>query len=99
MARQLGTFNLSSNLEPQVAAPLDSRLVVEYKTDLTDPSAFPYCYEGMAVSVKSEKRMYMLSGSDPTVLTNWTDMGPMPDHEEMSFNEIKDIWDQVFNQS
>lgn len=99
MARQLGTFNLSSNLEPQVAAPLDSRLVVEYKTDLTDSSTFPYCYEGMTVSVKSEKRMYMLSGSDPTILTNWTDMGPMPDHEEMSFNEIKDIWDQVFNQS
>lgn len=99
MARQLGTLNLSSNMEPRVAAPLDSRLVCEFKTDLTNPNEFPYCYEGMMVSVKSEKRLYMLSGSDPTVVTNWTDMGPMPEHEEMTFNEIKDIWDQVFNKS
>lgn len=99
MARPKGTLQLSSNIEPRMAAPLDSRIVCEYKADLINPQSFPYCYEGMSVSVKSEKRMYMLIGSDPTVLANWVDMGPSPVTEEMTFDEIKDIWDQVFNRS
>ena len=97
MARPQGTLAMSSNLEPRMAAPLDSRTVCEYKNDLTNPASFPYFYEGMEVVVKSEGRKYMLRGNDPTVLANWTDMGPAPTTEEMSFDEIKDIWDLVFN--
>lgn len=97
MARQKGTLQLGSNIEPRMAAPLDARTVVEYKTDLTNPSSYPYCYKGMVVSVKNEGRQYMLNGDDPTVMSNWIDAGAAPDMEEMSLSEIKDIWDVVFN--
>jgi len=98
MARSKGTLALSSNIEPRMAAPLDARLVCEFKNELTSPVSLPYTYRGMRVSVTSEGRIYMLNADDPTDINNWIDVGSSADQEEMSFDDIKTIWDQVFNQ-
>lgn len=75
MARSKGTLGLSSNIEPSMNAPLDARTVVNTLADLTASASFPYFYEGMLVSVKSERKAYQLIGNDPTVLENWQEIG------------------------
>lgn len=97
MSRQNGTLRMSSNIEPRVSAPLDARAVCDVKADLTTPSAFPYYYVGMRVSVKAEQSLYMLIGSDPTDINNWKKVDDSSSGKEMTFDEIKELWDQVFN--
>lgn len=75
MSRKQGTLKLSSNIEPLAASPLDARTVVPTLADLTASGAFPYPYVGMIVSVQSEGKAYILTGSDPTVSANWTEIG------------------------
>ena len=75
MARQKGTFNLGSNIENLASAPLDARMLVKTKTELTDANSFPYFYQGMIVSVQSENKVYYLIGNDPTTLNNWKELG------------------------
>lgn len=75
MSRQQGTFSTNGTIEPKVDAPLDSRLQVKTKADLTTPGNFPYRYKGMIVSVVSEQKAYMLIGDDPTFNVNWKVMG------------------------
>ena len=36
MARNIGSLSIASNLEVQVAAPLDARTIVNLKSDLTN---------------------------------------------------------------
>lgn len=75
MARIKGTFEMSSNVEPRLAAPFDARTVVPTKADLTDPTNFQFSYVGMIVSVQSEGVAYMLTADDPTALGNWKMVG------------------------
>ena len=75
MARQKGTFTLSSNIENNAAAPLDARMLVKSMTELTDANSFPYFYKGMIVSVQNENKVYHLIGNDPTVISNWEELG------------------------
>lgn len=74
MARTRGTFTLGANIELEADAPLDARLLVAQKTDLTAEGSFPYKYVGMIVSVASEQKAYMLTGADPTTAANWKDV-------------------------
>lgn len=75
MSRKQGTLELSSNIEPTAAAPLDARTVVPTLADLTASGAFPYPYVGMIVSVQATGKVYTLTASDPTVLANWKELG------------------------
>lgn len=60
MSRYRGVFNQSSNYEPLIAAPLDARMVVEFKSDLTNPttwtiaSSTPYLFSGLLVCVTND---------------------------------------------
>lgn len=75
MSRQQGTFKMNGTIEPRIDAPLDARLQVKTKADLTANGSFPYRYRGMIVSVESEDKAYMLIGADPTFSTNWKPIG------------------------
>ena len=71
MARPEGTLKLTSNIEPQVGAPLDARTIVPTVADLTLAASFPYSYVGMIVSVQATGDVYILKAKPTTVETNW----------------------------
>lgn len=71
MARPEGTLKLSSNIEPQVGAPLDARAIVGTVADLTVAGNFPYSYVGMIVSVQATGDVYILKAKPTTVENNW----------------------------
>ena len=75
MARSKGSANFSGSLEVLAGAPLDARLVVSTKTDLTNSGSYPYKYIGMVVSVQDEQSIYMLVGNDSTNISNWKELG------------------------
>jgi len=75
MARKKGSANFAGSLEVLAGAPIDARLVVDAKTDLTASGTFDYHYQGMPVWVKAEGKMYVLNGSDPTIASNWVEIG------------------------
>lgn len=79
MSRIQGTLKLSSNIEPQVAAPLDARTVVDTKSELTAAGNYDYCYVGMMVAVKDEGNVYILKAKPATVLTNWASVASSGD--------------------
>ena len=75
MSRYRGVFNQSSNYEPLIAAPLDARMVVEFKSDLTNPttwtiaSSTPYLFSGLLVCVTNDldaslNGLYILINAD-----------------------------------
>lgn len=72
MARSKGSANFSGSLEVLAGAPIDARLVVNTKADLTANGSYPYSYVGMIVSVKDEGKAYILTAADPTLATNWS---------------------------
>lgn len=71
MARPEGTLKLSSNIEPQVGAPLDARAIVPTVADLTLAASFPYSYVGMIVSVQATGDVYILKAKPTTTEDNW----------------------------
>lgn len=71
MARPEGTLKLSSNIEPQVGAPLDARAIVGTVADLTVAGNFTYSYVGMIVSVQATGDVYILKAKPTTVEDNW----------------------------
>lgn len=75
MGKSIGSANLAASLNVLAGAPLDSRLVVDELSDLTASGTFDYFYEGMPVYVKSETKIYILIGSDPTESANWKEQG------------------------
>jgi len=60
MSRARGTFNISSNLEPHIKAPLDARQVVDTVAKLIDPSTWldkngnVWLYNGVIVGVAND---------------------------------------------
>ena len=75
MARVKGTANFSGTIEPLAGGALDAREVVQTKADLTASGSFPYPYIGMETYVVAENKKYRLVGADPTVLSNWEEVG------------------------
>ena len=75
MARQLGSISLPNNIEVLASAPLDARAVVNTKADLTNVASFDYYYVGMITSVKDEGKAYILTDNDPTLASNWNELG------------------------
>ena len=71
MARAKGTLKLSSNVEPQVGAPLDARSIVPTEADLYAAGSFDYSYVGMIVSVQATGDVYILKAKPTTVEGNW----------------------------
>ena len=71
MARQKGTFDLNSNIEPNISAPLDSRSIVPTLEDLTNNN-FDYAYVGMMVVVQDTKDLYVLKDIPPQYILNKT---------------------------
>ena len=77
MARTTGTFDFSANFEVNKTAPLDARLTVEDKSELT---GLPFAYIGMVVAVTSDSTatnngVYVLDDTDGTTLSNWKLVG------------------------
>ena len=71
MLRRKGSLNLSSNIEPSMAAPLDARTIADSVEDLTTNGSFPFAYVGMKVFIKATKETYELIDLDPTKLSSW----------------------------
>lgn len=89
MSRAKGSANFSGTLEVKAGAPLDARLVVPTKADLTAANTFPYKYVGMIVSVQSEGKAYMLKANDPTKEDSWKPVGEGGDIEPMTPEELE----------
>lgn len=87
MARRRGTYTLSSNIELEAGAPLDSRDIVQTKADLTNGS-FPYAYVGMETYVISEGKKYRFIGEDPTDIEDWEEVGS--GSSDLEFIEISE---------
>lgn len=70
MARILGDFNFSNNLEIKANKPLDARIVVDSLVDLTTEATWKdgkniFLYDGIVVSVLENHSLYMLKGFHP----------------------------------
>lgn len=74
MARQKGANNFAGTLEPLAGGPLDARMTVPAKSDLTLSGNFPYPYVGMPVTVQSEGKLYILMDMDYTDIDNWKEI-------------------------
>lgn len=70
--RTIGDFNFAINFEPTSQKILDSRLKVSTKDDLTTAYPNNNYYPKMVVTVEDENALYMLTGDDPTDISNWT---------------------------
>ena len=86
MSRNKGLVTISNNFEPTIAQPLDSRLVANTVSDLTDTSYWQsgdlntYLYEGIAVAVWNDNNpvnngVYILKDSDYLSIDNWIKVG------------------------
>ena len=93
MARNQGSARIAASLEVEAGAPLDARLVVPLKTDLTSVGTYPYKYKGMIVSVQEEGKAYMLIGTDPTDADNWKPVGSGEggDAEPLTPEELEEL--------
>jgi len=86
MSRTKGLAAFSANFEPQMASPLDARMLVDAVADLTLEATWqaadgtPYAYRGMIVSVCSDSDpaangLYILKELPLTVDSNWEFLG------------------------
>jgi hypothetical protein len=103
MSRNKGTFNFSGNFEGNVRGPIDAKMIVSLKSDLTDTSTWynvgnEWTYVGMPVSVSSDPTtnnngIYVLNGSDYTNINNWVKLSKTPDasiNSLFAYNVIQD---------
>lgn len=74
MSRNKGTAIFAVNFEPTGQSPLDARLVVSLKSDLTNATTYAdnNIYNGMVVSVLEDNSLWMLTNmSAVTSLASW----------------------------
>lgn len=74
MSRNKGTAIFAVNFEPTGQSPLDARLVVSLKSDLTNSATYAdnNIYNGMVVSVLEDDSLWMLTNmSAVTSLASW----------------------------
>ena len=107
MGREKGTLNISANFEPQIAAPFDSRIVVDTYADLTAEDTFistdgnNYAYAGMLVSVVADadsnnNGVYLLKALPTTSIENWAGVGKgitgaTPEYDDLAEYKVGDI--------
>jgi hypothetical protein len=95
MTREKGVASFSANFEAQKSAPIDARMIVDTKSDLTTSSVWeandgsPYAYKGMIVCVHSDETeenngIYRLKDLPVTDGDNW---------EKLGASEIASIFD------
>ena len=94
MSRREGTLKLSSNIEPQVSAPLDARTVVQTKAELTAPGNFTYAYVGMIVAVETTGEVFILKAKPATNIENWASVASAGEVEDLYYTkqEIDEGW-------
>jgi hypothetical protein len=81
MSREKGQANFSTAFEPQVALPLDARMLVQTKADLINPNTWTandgivYIYPGIIVTVSQDnignRGTYRLDALPYTDISNW----------------------------
>ena len=70
------SINLGSGFNITSQGPIDSRMVVEYISDLTSVwDSYAPAYEGMVVSVIEDGNVYILQNNDYTQKNNWKKIG------------------------
>ena len=70
------SINLGSGFNITSQGPIDSRMVVEYISDLTTVwNSYAPAYEGMVVSVLEDGNVYILQNNDYTQKNNWKKIG------------------------
>lgn len=82
---------MTSNMEVNVAAPLDARTVVKTKDELYVLDNFRYRYVGMPVFVQEEGELYYLLNKDVTQIESWKKIGD-EEMEEISSEELAAMW-------
>jgi hypothetical protein len=99
MSRQKGLFPISGNFETRLAAPLDTRLVANTVSNLTDVNYWKsddnnvYLYKGIAVSVwndtSTNNGIYVLTNDNYQVLSNWLKISDISlvDSDTISFTQ------------
>lgn len=86
MSRQRGLFPLSANFEPNIAAPLDARLVADSLLNLTSSQYWSssddnvYIFQGITVAVWNDPNyenngLYILINPDYEDINNWLKVG------------------------
>jgi len=100
MGRIIGNAIFSANFEPKIGAPLDSRFVVDYYSDLTNTATWDkgdgnaYVYKGMIVSVVNDANnngLYILNDIDYTNSNNWKKINVNYNEQKLSFGNINII--------
>ena len=100
MARIRGTFPTANNFEPLKSGPLDARLIVETKIDLSNPTTWVdssnnvWVYTGMSVAVTNDPStanngLYLLS--DATNYANpsvWIKQGTGGSSSNLTFENV-----------
>lgn len=112
MSKTKGIFNLSGNYEPLIAAPLDSRMVVQLKTDLTSETTWAtegtvYLFDGLITAVVGDSEanngIYELQDSENyTAEESWVKVASGTDltalNEEISEHvENQRVHTHIFN--
>ena len=69
MARQTGANTFAGTLEPLAGGPLDARVIVPTKADLTLSGNFPYPYIGLICAVQAEGKAYILTDMKSFILS------------------------------
>ncbi len=82
MARKENALKLGFGYNISAAAPIDSRMLVEKVSDLTDPTQWLKhpklpctTFKGMIVAVEDTSEVYVLADEDHTILENWKKIG------------------------
>lgn len=76
--RNKGLTNMSSNFQVKIQGALDPRVAVTYKTELISKETWPYdgntiyLYDGLLVSVKEEKAIYLLLDKSKALDTDYS---------------------------
>lgn len=88
-----GTKRLGFAIHPTGNKPLDDRMVVDHKSDLTSGSTFDGAhYDGMIVAVVEDKKAYMLVDSNNiTAETSWVCLGSNVEGGSIDENQIKNL--------
>ena len=107
MGRTKGQFPFSGNLELQKGAPIDSRTVVEYKSDLINTGDIwnakdgsKYLYDGLTVYVKDTDELYTLidaSNYSNSDYSSWKKIASDDDVKNLNDNVVKTSTDQTVN--
>ena len=83
------SIDFGSGFNIKAQGPIDSRMVVEYISDLTNVwNSDAPAYEGMAVSVLEDGNIYVLRNVDFSKIDNWKKQGAeLPNMDDYALKE------------